>query len=223
MKEVGTVTAWQRTGLRPWLWTIIVLAGVLVFASCSGTGPKSSGHSYEGGTYQGTELDGPAPDFRLTDQRGASVSLSDFQGQVVALAFLDPNCTDVCPLTAYHFRRSHQSLGEDASKAAFLAVNVNPRANSVAEIAEATRKWGIEDVPSWHFLTGSYEQLEEVWQAYNVDGGTPKRDHHEEVQHSPGVYLIDQEGSRSWYVSAFFEDASPLSDLLVEHIRTLLH
>jgi cytochrome oxidase Cu insertion factor (SCO1/SenC/PrrC family) len=51
-------------------------------------------------SYEGTELSGKAPDFRLMDQHGDLVSLSDFKGKVVVLTFFDSQCQDVCPLTA---------------------------------------------------------------------------------------------------------------------------
>ena len=40
---------------------------------------------------------GPAPDFALTLQDGACVSLGDFRGKVVAVSFIFASCTDTCP------------------------------------------------------------------------------------------------------------------------------
>src|SRR5258708_16395497 len=50
--------------------------------------------------YTGTELSGLAPDFRLIDQNGSFVKLSDFRGSVVFLTFFDSQCKDTCPLTS---------------------------------------------------------------------------------------------------------------------------
>ncbi|MBO0820584.1 MAG: redoxin domain-containing protein, partial [Nocardiopsaceae bacterium] len=38
--------------------------------------------------------DSPAPDFRLTNQFGQPMSLSQFRGKVVMLAFVDSRCTN---------------------------------------------------------------------------------------------------------------------------------
>lgn len=210
----------KQGAMRPrlWLGVAVALAAVVGMSGCAGISGGSDGNAHEPPPYQGTELDRPAPDFRLTDHRGGSIALSDFRGRIVALAFLDPNCADVCPLTALHFRQTYQALGEDASRVAFVAVNVNPGAASVADVAEASRRWGIADMPAWHFLTGSQEELSPVWQAYNVQASVPKHGKPGEVQHSPGVYLIDQEGRLQRYVSASFEGALPLGELLVRHI-----
>ena len=116
----------------------------LLLAGCQGGSEASRGFS-PNSSYEGTPLDGPAPDFRLVDQSGVSLALSDFRGQVVVLAFLDPKCTDSCPLTANEFRLTHRALGADAARVAFLAVNVNPTANSIVEVAAATKKWGVQD------------------------------------------------------------------------------
>jgi len=177
-------------------------------------------------TYSGTAVEGPAPDFSLTDQQGAAVSLSDFQGRIVVLAFLDPHCTDVCPLTALQFRQVHQALAGDSARVTFLAVNVNHDANSVAEAAAATAKWQMESVPEWHFLTRPDETLKKVWQAYGVMGGEPKPGKSGEALHTPGVYVIDQAGNKRWYISVPLDakewSGPTLSGLLLTHIRDLL-
>jgi len=48
----------------------------------------------------GSPLGGrPAPDFRLQDQFGRTVSLTQFRGRAVLLAFVDSRCSTICPLT----------------------------------------------------------------------------------------------------------------------------
>ncbi|MBA46277.1 MAG: hypothetical protein CMB31_06805, partial [Euryarchaeota archaeon] len=49
--------------------------------------------------FNGTEYQDPpsVPDFTLTDQDGNNVSLSDFKGKVVVVAFIFTSCPDVCP------------------------------------------------------------------------------------------------------------------------------
>jgi len=173
--------------------------------------------------YEGTRLDSPAPGFRLVDQNGAPVSLSDFRGMVVVLTLLDPVCTDICPVYAYHYRLAYQSLGPDAAKVAFLAFNANDEKTSVDHMATATRKWGMDEIPTWHFLTGSPAALRAVWGAYAlVASGPPKPDRPDEKQHSPAIFVIDQAGQRRWYFSTNFEWAPPPSVLIVKHVRALL-
>jgi protein SCO1/2 len=177
-------------------------------------------------SYEGTKLDrleSPAPGFRLLDQNGASVSLADFRGKVVVLGLLDPDCTDICPIYAYHYRLAYQALGRDAARVAFLAFNSNDEKTSVEDMMAATRKWGVDEIPTWHFLTGSPEALRAVWGAYGmVASSLPKPDRPDEKAHSPANFVIDQAGRRRWYVSTNFEGGPPLSALIVKHVKALL-
>lgn len=177
-------------------------------------------------SYEGTKLDqleGPAPGFRLLDQKGASVSLADFRGKVVVLGLLDPECTDICPIYAYHYRLAYQALGQDAARVAFLAFNSNDQKTSVEDVMAATRKWGVDEIPTWHFLTSSPEELRAAWKAYGmVASSLPKPDRPDEKAHSSANFVIDQSGRRRWYLSTNFEGAPPLSALIVKHVKSLL-
>jgi protein SCO1 len=177
--------------------------------------------------YEGTELSGEASDFQLTDQNGSIISLSDFRGKVVVLTFIDPKCTDTCPITAVHFREVHRKLNpEEATEVVFLGVNVNTEASSVTEMLETTRAWHLDEIPGWHLLTGSQDVLAPIWKDYGVsavhshDGNS--------IMHTPGTFLIDTSGQKRWYLSTLIPgegntDLTPaLSDLLLKHIREIL-
>lgn len=174
-------------------------------------------------SYEGTKLGDPAPGFRLVNQNGVSRSLEHFRGKVVVLTLLDPICTDICPVYAYHYRLAHEALGPDAGKVAFLAFNANDEKASVEDVMAATRKWGMDEIPSWHFLTGSPDALRPVWKAYAMmASGAPKPDRPDERQHSPSIYIIDQAGQRRWFLSTNFEGAPSPSELIVKHVKALL-
>ncbi|MGH8221923.1 MAG: SCO family protein [Woeseiaceae bacterium] len=176
-------------------------------------------------SYEGTKLDGAAPiGFRLVDQNGRSMTLADFRGKVVVLTLLDPYCTDICPIYAYHYRLAYQALGQDAARVAFLAFNGNDEKTSVEDMMAATRKWGVDEIPSWHFLTAEPEELRAVWKAYGLLGsGPPKVDKPAETLHSVSIYVIDQSGRRRWVIGALNYDGAPLpSALIVKHVKALL-
>lgn len=178
--------------------------------------------------YLGTDLgSAPAPAFTLTDQRGAAVGLSDFKGKVVVLGFLDPDCTDSCPLTAAQFRWAAQTLLDHSDDVVFLAVNVNPHVASVDAVREATDKWGNSRLLNWYFLTGSEQKLRPVWDAYHIAAEAgPKPGKPDEQLHSTSVYIIDQEGRERWIVSvplyagATWQGRS-LGQILVERLQQL--
>ena len=177
-------------------------------------------------SYEGTELSGESPDFQLTDQNGAPVSLSDFRGQVVVLTFMDSKCTDTCPLTAVHFREIYRQLTPtEAAQVVFVGVNVNVEESDVSDVLETTHSWHLDEIPSWHFLTGSQEVLAPVWKEYGVSA--PHSYDSNAIMHTPGTFLIDQGGQQRWYVSPppagdLRELSLPLSELLLNYIRELL-
>lgn len=209
------VKAW-----RIWLIiTSIAVTGTLIYLSLT---PQSRSEPY-----RGVELNGAAPAFQLIDQYGSRVSLTDFRGKVVILTFMDSQCKEVCPLTADQLIQTYKSLDPDeAGQVAFLAVNVNVDANSVADVLHITGTWHLEEIPAWHFLTGDPEDLGPVWTDYGIvvsdDSDT------REILHTPGVFLIDPDGQMRWYISTpYSEDGNPewtlpLSELLVNHVHEIL-
>lgn len=208
---------WIAAGLAALLGVTLVTA-LAWYQSRESHAPAGSAASYEG-----TELGDRAPGFRLLDQNGATRSLEDFRGKVVVLTLLDPLCTDICPIYAYHYRLAYQALGHEAANVAFLAFNANDEKTSVEDMMAATRKWGVDEIPSWHFLTGSPDTLRAVWKAYSMmASGPPKADRPDEKQHSPSIYVIDRSGQRRWFLSTSFEGAPPPSALIVKHVKALL-
>jgi hypothetical protein len=87
-----------------------IAALLLALAACGtggGADPGRSAMSDQGQAVManpdldpGSSLGGrPAPDFRLVNQFGQRMSLSQFRGKVVILAFTDAECTTICPLS----------------------------------------------------------------------------------------------------------------------------
>jgi protein SCO1 len=204
---------------RIWFLVILLIAtGGLVYLLL----PRLENPS----AYEGTELTGAASDFQLTNQHGSAIRLSDFRGKVIVLTFVDSMCQDTCPLTAVQFRQVYKQLDKNGrDQVAFLGVNVNTEVNTVEDMLETSQAWHLDEIPTWHFLTGSEDTLEPVWKAYGVaaihshDGNS--------IVHTPGTFLIDRMGQKRWYISIPFSDEGaelslPLSQLLVKHIQDLL-
>ena len=80
-----------------------------------------------------------APGFTLTDQSGHTMSLASLHGKVVVLQFMDPHCTDICPIVSAEFVKAYHDLGPLASKVVFAAVNVNAYHARVQDMAKYTR------------------------------------------------------------------------------------
>ncbi len=140
-----------------------------------------------------------APGFTLTDQKGRTWSLSQFRGRAVVLEFMDPHCTDICPIVSQEFIDANRDLGSLSSRVAFVAVNVNQYFPSVANMAAFTREQRLNTIASWHFFTGPTPVLQRVWRDYGitVEAPNPKAD----ILHTSLVYFIGPHGHERFIAS----------------------
>jgi cytochrome oxidase Cu insertion factor (SCO1/SenC/PrrC family) len=141
-------------------------------------------------------LDFRAPAFQLTDQHGQQVSLASLRGKVVLLTFLDPVCTNDCPLIAQEFRQANQLLGASARHVELVAVVANPIYRQLAFTQAFDRQENLAGLPNWRYLTGTLPQLKQVWQQYSVAADiTPGGGM---IGHSDVAYVIDAAGRTRW-------------------------
>jgi cytochrome oxidase Cu insertion factor (SCO1/SenC/PrrC family) len=140
-----------------------------------------------------------APGFTLTDQNGHTLSLSSLHGKVVVLQFMDPHCTDICPIVSAEFVKAYHDLGPLASKVVFAAVNVNAYHARVQDMAKYTQAQQLNTIPSWHFFTGPVAALKSVWRGYNIQVYAPNPN--ADVQHTSAVYFIDPQGRERYLAS----------------------
>jgi len=137
----------------------------------------------------GTSLGGKqAPDIKLVNQFGQPMSLSQFRGRVVILAFSDSECTTVCPLTTESMVLAKELLGKAGSSVQLLGVDANPDATKVSDVMSYSRVHGM--VNQWDFLTGSVAQLTSVWRSYGIAVQIQSG----QIDHTPALYVISQQG-----------------------------
>jgi cytochrome oxidase Cu insertion factor (SCO1/SenC/PrrC family) len=141
----------------------------------------------------------PAPGFTLTDQNGRTLSLASLRGKVVVLEFMDPHCTDICPIVSAEFVDAYHDLGKLAPKVVFAAVNVNQYYAAVANVMAFSREHQLVTIPDWHFFTGPTPTLRTVWGDYNVEVEAPNPN--ADIVHSSVVYFIDQSGRERFLAS----------------------
>ena len=140
---------------------LLLLASVLALISAGCLDEPT-----EDSDFVGRELAGnPAPLFNLTDQDNNSFELASLKGKVVGLTFLYASCPDVCPLVTAYMKAALELLGDDyPTNVEFLGITVDPARDDPANLsAFATGR----DLP-WPFLTGPFEELLAVWNAYGI-------------------------------------------------------
>ena len=188
---------------RAWTGAGVTLA-VALLAGCgapAGTGngggaqpgPTGAGQASAAmgnpGLDPGSSLGGvPAPGITLRNQFGQPMSLHQFRGKVVILAFADSQCTTVCPLTTMSMVAAKQLLGPAGRQVQLLGVDANPQATSVADVMAYSRAHGM--VNQWDFLTGPLAQLQAVWRAYHIAVQIQAG----QIDHTPALLVIDPQG-----------------------------
>jgi cytochrome oxidase Cu insertion factor (SCO1/SenC/PrrC family) len=159
-----------------------------------------------------------APDFRLMNQFGQPMSLSQFRGKVVMVSFEDSQCTTVCPLTTQSMLEAKQLLGAAGEKVQLLGVDANPDATSVTDVLAYSRAHGM--VNQWDFLTGPLSQLKAAWSAYNIAVQIEQG----QIDHTPALFVIDQQGrERKLYLTQMaYSSIGQSAQVLADEIATLL-
>jgi protein SCO1 len=154
---------------------------------------------------------GPAPDFALTAQDGATFSLAALRGRVVALNFVFTRCTDVCPTATDKMVGIQEELGAAFGRdVAFVSVSVDPEHDTPQVLAEYGRAFGC-DLSGWTFLTGPAAAIVEVARSYGVYSGR-RRDG--AIEHVMLTSLIDRAGNlRVQYLGERFDPDELLADL----------
>jgi len=167
----------------------------------------------------GSSLGGqPAPDFRLLNQFGQPMSLSQFRGKVVVLSFQDSECTTVCPLTAQSMLEAKQMLGAAGSQVQLIGVDANPDATSVSDVLAYSRAHDM--VNRWDFLTGTPAELKATWNAYHIAVEIEQG----QIDHTPALFVIDQRGreQKLYLTQMAYSSVGQSAQVLADELSSLL-
>lgn len=151
------------------LSALLLLAALL--AACVPSRP-----AFKGTDISGVEWGG---DFTLTAHTGKPVKVSDYQGKVVVLFFGYTHCPDICAPTLTRLAAMLKQLGPDAERVQVLFITVDPKHDTVAQLASFVPKFH----PAILGLTGTEQEIGKVAQDYKVA-----------FQHNPGSTIIDHFG-----------------------------
>jgi len=163
----------------------------------------------------------PAPGFTLTDQGGRTVSMSRLHGTLTLVTFLDPVCSDDCPVIANQIAAADRALGQLAERVNIVAIDTNPVFHGVEDVEAFTRSHGLGDLTNWHFLAGTPAELGDLLSAYGIVGQVPAVGM---VSHGEGIYFISPDGTTAAYLG---DGANPqlsqgYSTLIEQEIRRQL-
>jgi protein SCO1 len=154
----------------------------------------------------------PAPEFTLTSQDGAQVSLANLRGKVVAVTFIFTRCAATCPLLTPTMSLVQDRLGGDfGSKVAFASITVDPEHDTPETLKLYAQAYGA-DVAGWSFLTGPPPVVADLARRYGVFAAKTEDDG---VDHSLLTTIVDQQGIiRVQYLGVRFDPEEFRRDLV---------
>jgi cytochrome oxidase Cu insertion factor (SCO1/SenC/PrrC family) len=149
------------------------------------------------------------------------VSMSRLRGTLTLVTFLDPVCSDDCPIIANQIAAADRALGPLAGQVQIVAIDTNPIFRRVEDVEAFTRSHGLGDLPNWHFLVGQPGQLGDVLAAYNIVVQVPAVGM---IAHGEGIYFVSPDGTTAAYLGdgANPELSQGYTRLIEQEIRRLL-
>ena len=153
-------------------------------------------------------LDRPAPPLALTDQHGAAVTLAQFRGRPVVVAFAYAHCTTVCPIIVHEMTDVQQRLGQDAP--ALLVLTLDPWRDTPARLPTVAQSWALG--ADARVLSGSVEDVNRALDAWEIPRSRDTATG--EVTHPTFVYIVGPDGRLVWQVPGY-------ADAVVTALRQL--
>ena len=155
-----------------------------------------------------------APPFALTDQNGGPVTNEDLAGKVALIGFVFTSCPDICRnITATYLDMQDEFADDvDEDDLELILITTDPERDTTEQAKKYTEGLGGK----WAFLTGTADELDEVWNSYHVTV-----DQHvdaEKSKHSWMVVLID----RSSKIRIRYVGQDVPRDILTADVRSML-
>jgi protein SCO1/2 len=129
------------------------------------------------------------PPFELHDDQGRLIRSADLRGKVLAVTFLDTECTEACPIIAAQVSRAMRALGGDRNGVEAIAITVDPVGDTPERIEGFLTRYRARG--TLRYLDGTVAELRPVWRGFQVASSLDSGDSN---LHSAPVRVYDGEG-----------------------------
>lgn len=152
-----------------------------------------------------------APAIELEGPGGDKISLTDFEGQVVALFFGYTYCPDICPTSLARLARAQDMLGEDGDQIQVVMITVDPDRDTRAVLDRYVTHFD----DSFIGLRGPLEDIERVADVFGVQFEAVETTSAVGylINHTASVIVIDKNGDWKLVLSFNLTDKQVASDL----------
>lgn len=132
-------------------------------------------------------LDAVSAEFELVDRNGEFVSIDQFRGRNLLLAFGFTHCQHICPMIAANMARALRATDKPA---AGIFISVDTERDTPANTDDYARAFDERIIG----LSGSYSQVAEAAKNFQVTFVVTKSEDSYTVQHTPSIFLIGPDG-----------------------------
>ena len=181
--------------------SVLVLAGVVAVRTgvLDGVfgGDEVAPHEFASVLYEPAE---PVPDFTLTGHDGEPFSLSDLEGDVVALYFGYTHCPDICPLTLNNFARAKALLPRELQDEFQVVMLTADPARDTPEVLANYVPFFDSAFIGVSGSEGDVAEVLEDWRVY-VEYGEPDKNGAYLVGHPAFTLLLDRNSNKVLKIS----------------------
>ena len=156
--------------------------------------------------YHAPSVGDVVPNFRLLNQSGRNISLSEFKGKVLVVTFIYTRCplADYCPRMSRNFAEIDKSLAGDPAlyrRTHLLSISFDPEYDTPAVLRSYggayTGNYTKETFAHWDFAAPPEKELSQVTQFFGV-GVT--QGENKTLNHSLSTAVIGKDGKiAAWY------------------------
>ncbi len=125
--------------------------------------------------------------FELVSGDGDTVRFDDYAGQNVLVAFGFTNCAHICPMIVANMARAIAATDKDVVG---IFISVDTERDSPLTTQAYASRFGEKMIG----LSGSHQQVSDAAKNFGVTYVVTKSQNNYTVQHTPSIFLIDQNG-----------------------------
>ena len=188
--------------IRPWVYVIVLVIIIALIAVMQPDGVEEQ-----------LPIISKIPEFDLVDQNSKQFTLENVQGNVWLADFIFTTCSGPCPIMTERMSMVQHDLLE-VDKLKFVSFTVNPDYDTPEVLKKYAQRFDVDD-SSWSFVTGKYDQIQEL-----IADGFKMGDTEEIVFHSTRFALVDHEGNLRGYYSG---TEPPEHEILMRDIQSLIN
>ena len=151
-----------------------------------------------------------AIDFDLRNWDGEAISMKKLKGQVIVLTFSYAFCSVSCPIITGRLKTLDEAMNAPG-KVVYLHISIDPEMDTLERRKDYFNLYGIDATldKRWMFLSGREEELEILWDFYEVKiekTENPMLPEGYFMKYSPRVMVIGKDGTIERQTDFYFSE-----------------